>query len=50
MSCNINGDGLDEEVVDILNEISDFNTEPELNPNSNNEIILWGFYKSNLDN
>ena len=49
MSCNINGDGLDEEVVDILNEISDFNTEPELNPNSDNEIILWGFYKSNLD-
>lgn len=50
MSCNINGDGLDEEVVDILNEISDFNTEPELNPNSDNEIMLWGFYKSNLDN
>ena len=50
MSCNINGDGLDEEVVDILNEISDFNTEPEINPNSGNEIILWGFYKSNLDN
>ena len=49
MSCNINGGGLDEEAVDILNEISDFNTEPELNPNSNNEIILWGFYKSNLD-
>lgn len=50
MSCNINGDGLDEEAVDILNEISDFNTKPELNPNSNNEIMLWGFYKSNLDN
>ena len=50
MSCNINGDGLDEEAVDILNEISDFNTEPELNPNSGNEIVLWGFYKSNLDN
>ena len=50
MSCNINGDGLDEEVVDILNEISDFNTEPELNPNSDNEIMLWGFYKPNLDN
>lgn len=50
MSCNINGDGLDEEFVDILNEISDFNTEPELNPNSGNEIKLWGFYKSNLDN
>ena len=50
MSCNVNGDGLDEEVVDILNEISDFNTEPELNPNSGNEIVLWGFYKSNLDN
>ena len=51
MSCNITGnDGLDEEVVDILNEISDFNTEPELNPNSGNEIVLWGFYKSNLDN
>ena len=50
MSCNINGDGLDEETVDILNEISDFNTEPEINPNSGNEIKLWGFYKSNLDN
>ena len=50
MSCNINGDGLDEEVVDILNEISDFNTEPELNPNSDNEIKLWGFYKSKLNN
>ena len=50
MSCNITGDDhLDEEVVDILNEISDFNTEPELNPNSGNEIVLWGFYKSNLD-
>lgn len=50
MSCNVNGDGLDEEVVDILNEISDFNTEPELNLNSGNKIKLWGFYKSNLDN
>ena len=50
MSCNINDGGLDEETVDILNEISDFNTEPELNPNSGNEIMLWGFYKSNLDN
>lgn len=51
MSCNVTGNYcLDEEVVDILNEISDFNTEPELNPNSNNEIMLWGFYKSNLDN
>ena len=51
MSCNITGDDhLDEETVDILNEISDFNTKPELNPNSGNEIMLWGFYKSNLDN
>lgn len=50
MSCNITGGGLDEETVDILNEISDFNTESELNPNSGNEIKLWGFYKSNLDN
>ena len=50
MSCNINNGGLDEEVVDILNEISDFNTEPELNPNSDNEIMLWGFYKSKLNN
>ena len=50
MSCNITGVGLDEEVVDILNEISDFNTEPEMNPNSGNQIKLWGFYKSNLDN
>jgi len=50
MSCNVNGDGLDEEEIDFLNEISDFNTEPELNPNSGNQIKLWGFYKSNLDN
>jgi len=50
MSCNITGGGLDDETVDILNEISDFNTEPEINPNSGNEIMLWGFYKSNLDN
>ena len=51
MSCNIYGiDGLDEETVEILIEISDFNTEPELNPNSGNQIKLWGFYKSNLDN
>jgi hypothetical protein len=51
MSCNTTGvDCLDEEVVDILNEISDFNSEPELNPNSGNQIKLWGFYKSNLDN
>ena len=51
MSCNISGDGeLAEEEIDILNEISDFNTEPEINPNSGNEIMLWGFYKSNLDN
>ena len=51
MSCNTTGDDhLDEEVVEILIEISDFNTEPELNPNSDNAIVLWGFYKSNLDN
>jgi len=51
MSCNINGlDGLNEEPVTILNEISDFNTIEEINPNSGNQIKLWGFYKSNLDN
>ena len=50
MSCIIEDGGLDEETVDILNEISDFSTEAELNPNSGNEIKLWGFYKSNLDN
>ena len=51
MSCNISGDGeLAEEEIDFLNEISDFNTEPEINPNSGNQIKLWGFYKSNLDN
>ena len=53
MSCNISGDvgtGLNEETVNILNEISDFNTEPQLNPNSGNYIMIWGFYKSNLDN
>ena len=50
MSCNTTGGGLDEETVDILDEISDFNTVEELNPNSGNQIKLWGFYKSNLDN
>lgn len=51
ISCNVTGDEcLDDESVDILNEISDFYTQSEINPNSGNEIILWGFYKSNLDN
>lgn len=51
MSCNVTGNEcLDDETVDILNEISDFYTQPEINPNSGNEIILWGFYKSNLNN
>ena len=51
MSCNVTGnDNLDDEIVEILDEISDFTTEDELNPNSNNMIKLWGFYKSNLDN
>ena len=50
MSCNVTGGGLDEEVVEILDEISDFNTVDEVNPNSGNDIRLWGFYKSNLDN
>jgi len=50
MSCNVEDGGLDEETVEILNEISDFNTVSELNPNSDNQIMLWGFYKSNLDN
>lgn len=51
MSCNISGAGcLEEEDIAILNDISDFNTEEEINPNSNNLIKLWGFYKSNLDN
>lgn len=51
MSCNVTGNAcLNDEVVDILNEISDFNTEPEINPNSGNKIVMWQFYKSNLDN
>ena len=50
MSCNVAGGGLNDEIVEILDEISDFTTEDELNPNSNNMIKLWGFYKSNLDN
>ena len=50
MSCNTTGGGLNDEIVEILDEISDFTTEDELNPNSNNMIKLWGFYKSNLDN
>jgi len=51
MSCNITGDScLDEETIDILNEIADFDTTPEINPNSGNQIKIWGFYKSNLDN
>lgn len=51
LSCNVTGDNcLSEETVDVLNEISDFNTQPELNPNSGNQIKLWGIVKSNLDN
>lgn len=49
ISTNTNGEGaLDEEFFKILDEISDFNSNEELNPNSQNNIKIWGFYKSNL--
>ena len=49
MSTNVtNNEYMDEETFNIFDEISDFKSEPELNPNSNNEIKVWGFYKSSL--
>lgn len=49
MSTNVtNNNYIDEETFGIFDEISDFKSESELNPNSNNEIKVWGFYKSNL--
>lgn len=49
MSTNVtNNEYVYEETFNIFDEISDFKSEPELNPNSNNEIKVWGFYKSNL--
>jgi hypothetical protein len=49
MSTNVtNNEYIDEETFEIFDEMSDFKSEPELNPNSNNEIKVWGFYKSNL--
>jgi hypothetical protein len=49
MSTNVTNNGqIDEETFNIFDEIADFHSEPELNPNSNNQIKVWGFYKSNL--
>jgi hypothetical protein len=49
MSTNTTRNGsLNEEIFDILDEISDFTSNDELNENSGNNIKLWGFCKSNL--
>lgn len=49
MSCNVTGDNcLSDEAVDILDEISDSFTASELNPNSDNYIKIWSFYKSSI--
>lgn len=37
-----------EDLVKAIDEIADFQSESELNPNSQNQIKVWGFLKSNL--
>ena len=37
-----------EDLVQAIDEIADFQSEPELNPNSGNIIKVWGFLKTNL--
>lgn len=46
LSTNITGN--DEDLISVLDEISHFKTDPVLNPNSNNQIKMWGFYKNQL--
>lgn len=38
----------DPDLIPVLNEISHFRSESVMNPNSNNNITLWGFYKAQL--
>jgi len=45
VSTNVNHN---EDLVEAIDEISDFQSESELNPNSQNPIKVWGFLKSNL--
>jgi hypothetical protein len=37
-----------EDLVTAIDEIADFQSESELNPNSGNQIKVWGFLRSNL--
>ncbi len=40
--------GYDEDLLPVLDEISHFQSEEVVNPNSDNLIKMWGFYKSRL--
>lgn len=45
VSTNVN---YDEDIIPCLDEISHFQTEENMNPNSNNVIKMWGFYPNQL--
>ena len=45
VSTNLNHN---EDLVIAIDEIADFQSESELNPNSQNQIKVWGFLRSNL--
>lgn len=45
VSTNLNHN---EDLVTAIDEIADFQSESELNPNSQNQIKVWGFLRSNL--
>jgi len=36
--------GMDEDLLSVMDEVSDFVTETKRNPNSGNDIKMWGFY------
>jgi hypothetical protein len=45
VSTNLNHN---EDLVTVIDEIADFQSESELNPNSDNQIKVWGFLNSSL--
>ncbi len=45
VSTNLN---YNEDLVYAIDDIADFQSQPEINPNSGNQIKVWGFLKSNL--
>ncbi len=45
LSTNLN---IDEDLIEVMDEIAHFKSDGVVNPNSQNTIKLWGFYKNQL--